>query len=143
MAHGIVSSPPSDTIRTRLLETNLLVADVEPGRSGHRNLKMVWENGDILDELLDENPSLGLGGHGPGPVDIEVLEDPGHLLKAPADIVGLYDLQTSCLRFSVRRRYRQGQASLLLGEQVGSDPIVVVQAQQLPPLPLQLVHCVQ
>jgi hypothetical protein len=36
----------------------------------------------------------------------------------------------------VRRRYGQGQVSLLLGEQVGSDPVVVVQAQQLPPLPL-------
>lgn len=29
------ASPPSDTIKTRPLETNLLVADVQPGRQRH------------------------------------------------------------------------------------------------------------
>ena len=138
-----MSSPPSDTIKTRLLETNFLVADVQLGCSGHGHLQMVGKHGYVLDEIPDEVPSLGLGGGGPSPVDVEILEDTGHLLEAPADVISLLEFQASCLRFSVRRRYGQGQASLILGEQVGSDPVVVVQAQQVPPLPLQLVHCVQ
>jgi hypothetical protein len=32
---------------------------------------MVGQNGDILDELFDENAALGLDGSGPGSVDIE------------------------------------------------------------------------
>jgi hypothetical protein len=35
------------------------------------------------------------------------------------------------------------EAPLLFGEQIGSDPVVVVQAQQLSALRLQLVHRVQ
>jgi hypothetical protein len=92
---------------------------------------MVWENGHVLDELLDENPSLGLGGCGPRPVDIEVIENPSHLFAPSADVVGFRQLPPSRLGFAVCRRNGQVQASLLLGKQIGSDPVVVVQAQQL------------
>jgi hypothetical protein len=104
---------------------------------------MVLGDRDTFDELLDEDSSLGLGGGSPGPVEVEVLEDTSYLFETPAHVVGLLEFTPGDLRLVVRRRNGQGQASLLLGEQVGSDPVVVLQAQQLPPLPLQLVHCVQ
>jgi hypothetical protein len=43
-------------------------------------------------------------------------------------------LPPSHLRYTECRRNGQGQASLLFGEQIGSDPVVVVEAQRLPSL---------
>jgi hypothetical protein len=34
---------------------------------------MIVENGDVLNQLLDEDPSLGLGSSGPGSLNIEIL----------------------------------------------------------------------
>jgi hypothetical protein len=43
----------------RLPETNHLVAEGQPGRSGHGDLQMVVKNGHVLDELLDVTLDLG------------------------------------------------------------------------------------
>jgi hypothetical protein len=53
-----VSSPPSDTIKLRLPETNLLVEDVEWGSTGHSYFQVIREDADPLDQLLPEASSF-------------------------------------------------------------------------------------
>jgi hypothetical protein len=130
-------------IKTRLFETNFLVADVQPGRSGHRHFQMVGEHGYALDELLDEDPSLGFGGGSPGPVDSKVLEDRGNSSKRRLTSSAFASSRRASSDSPCAAAMAKARRASLLGEQVGSDPVVVVQAKQLPPLPLQLVHCVQ
>ena len=51
-------SPPSDTIKTRLLEPNLLVEDVHRRRSVHFQVEVIGQHRDLLDELVDEHTLL-------------------------------------------------------------------------------------
>ena len=75
---GIVSSPPSDTtpsdtIKTRLLESNLPVENVHRRRSVHFHVEVIGSYRNLLEKLVDEDTSLDLGRsvsrwHGPGRV---------------------------------------------------------------------------
>ena len=75
---------PSDTTEIRLLETNFLVEEVQSRSSGHRYLKVVWEDGDTFDELLDEDPSHGRSGGRPDRILCQAVmtesDDSGHVV---------------------------------------------------------------
>ena len=55
-ATGIVPSPPSDTIKTRLRDTNFLVEDVEWGSAGHSYFQVIREDAHPFDQLFDPRP---------------------------------------------------------------------------------------
>ena len=88
-------------------------------------------NDRALDEFVDEDAPLEIGCRRPGSLDIQVFKNPGHLLETLLDIVGLLEFQSSRLRLAVDHRHGPGDASFLLGEQIGPNPVVVVEAQQL------------
>lgn len=135
--------PPSDTIVLRLFESHLAEQDVQPGSTGHRHLEVVRKYGDTLHQLVDQDPALRLGGLRPGPIDVQIGQLLSHLLELAADVVGPCSLRPFGGRLGASSLDGQGEARFLLGKQIGSDLVVVVEAQQFPALGLKLVHSVR
>jgi hypothetical protein len=70
----------------RLLQSDLLVEDVQRGSAGHSYLKMVWEDADPLDQLLDQNTAFLVLRSRPHGFDIEIPEDGSDLLETDLQI---------------------------------------------------------
>ncbi len=78
----------------------------------------------------------------PCPVDVERCEQLCDGIEVLGDIVCVCHLDECIVGLTLRLTDRHGQASLLLGEQVGPDLVVVVQAQQFATLGHQVVDTV-
>jgi hypothetical protein len=62
-------------------QSDLLERDVQPWHAAHRDLQVVRVHGDGLQQLLDDDATLEVGGLGPESLDIHLPEDAGHLFE--------------------------------------------------------------
>jgi hypothetical protein len=80
---GLWFGSPSDTIKTRLLESDLLVAHVQCGRVTSKFSGTTK----ILEELVDQGASLDLRRGPPRLVAVEVCEQSGDVVGMLCDVV--------------------------------------------------------
>ena len=92
--------------------------------------------------FVDEDASLDLRCGLPRLVDVEVREQSSDVVEMVCDVVGAGHLDLRRLRLPLDLPDGDGQARLLLGEQVGTDLVVVVEAQQLASLGDQVLDTV-
>ena len=78
------SNPPSDTnkLPPSSREPHLIKGHVQAHSAVDGDLEMVGEDGDYVEELLHQHPSLLIGGLGPDLVRIQLTEDPEHIVEA-------------------------------------------------------------
>jgi hypothetical protein len=78
----------------------------------------------------------------PRALDVKTVQHGRHLVEVTLKIPRLLALSASGFAFGPCGSDGGGQAGFLLGKQVGSDPVVVEQPQQLPPLVLEILDTV-
>ena len=84
------SSPPSDTT---VLHAYLLERDVQARSPGHDDLEMIREQGNLFDQLLDEDTTLIRGCLQPHRLDVELREYCRDGLELGSDVVPLSNLR--------------------------------------------------
>jgi hypothetical protein len=87
---GYVPSPPSDTT---VLHAYLLERDVQARSPGHDDLEMIREQGNLFDQLLDEDTTLIRGCLQPHRLDVELREYCRDGLELGSDVVPLSNLR--------------------------------------------------
>jgi hypothetical protein len=135
-------SPPSDTTVLRLSESYLAVGDGKWGSAYHRDLQMVRKDRHPIQQLLDENSSLLVGGRLPNLVDIEIPE-------SCSDTLEMFIQFGSCGHFlGLRCRLgscspnEQGEALLFLMEEIHRDLLLVAHFEEHPTMLRQFLHAV-
>ncbi len=76
----------------------------------------------------------------PRAIEVERGEHGSNVVEMTVDVIGTRRFDAGRFGLAVSLTDGNGEASLLLGEQIGSDLVVVVQPQQLATLPLQIVN---
>ncbi len=141
---GQGTSPPSDTTDLlRFRQSHFGQQDVEPRSPVDTDFQVVVQDGDLLDQLVQERTSFDVGGFFPESVEVERLQQFGDLFEPCSHVVVALDGGLVLLDVGADRLDQGRESLLLLTEQLGGQLAVVVQLQQLAALVEQVVQSVR
>jgi hypothetical protein len=113
-------------------EPHLIDGHIQAQGAIDGDLAMVREDGDDVEELLHEHPSLLIGGLGPDLVRVQLSEDAEHIVEASGGLCPARRFFSSSLTLLAEPLDLAREPFLLLREQLGVDRPGIVELQELP-----------